>query len=96
MKQNTILAAIFFFLLAIGLSATCNGQVVKIDSVKWVGKTKAHITATGMNGETYYLHYGCSKRKKRYIVSGSKLLVVKAPGRKREGYSKSKISIYNQ
>lgn len=97
MKHNTILAFIVAVLLAFVLSISSHAQnIVRIDSVKWVGNWKAKITGTDINGNKCYLHYGFSSRTKQYIIPGQGLYVTTIPGRKREGYNRTKIILYNR
>jgi len=90
MKHNFLLAAIVFILVLVALSATCHGQVVKIDSVKWVGSWRANITGTDTTGNKCYVLFGMTPKQKRYVRVGNYLLI--STGR----FARTKITWYKR
>lgn len=97
MKRNTILALIVVALILTLFPVLCQAQPplqVRIDSVLFLGKGKAKIFGTTMQGDKAQLLYGWHQVSKRSVLSpGIWLSVMPMEGKKRGKYNYSIIKI---
>ena len=96
MKAKIILTIVIILSLLLIFTLPGNSQTpiqVKIDSVKWEGKSKAIVYGKTLSGELVECAFGFSKNTGRELKVARWITILEINGRVRDGRKRSKIKL---